>query len=767
MAINLLEGKNHLIIKRNGKEEQFSWSKLDKVLLWAITYNTGILRQNAQGYLDTIKANLTIRISDRIHITKLYDELIDVTANLVSRLYPKYDLIARNLYLQKLYKDIWQIKRNEYPEYKNVIEKGIKYKVYNHDIFSTFSEEELQQLANFIQPERDFLFTFAGLTLFVTKYLAKYTKHKYLELPQHRFMAVALQLHYKDKNRMELIKQRYDMMSLQQIATATPIMLNSLSNVFNPTSCVLIETADDTESIMESARSIALYSKHASGVGLNASAIRCKGSLIGNKGISSGVVPFAKVFESIISAWNQQNKRPGSLAFYYPWWHYDAPDIIMLKDAGGNEDNRARKLKYAIISNRYFLEAVKQGKDVYLFDPKETPKLLDSYGSDFEKWYEFYSNKQGIKKKTINARELFYLYSKVYVETGNNYYFSKDNANKFNMAKDTIRQGNLCCCEVMIPTKPLKVISNKLIYDYNSKETKEIRELSGEIGICNLTSINLLSWDSMTDTQKDNFCYTLLVGMDNSIEYADYPVKAGELSNKSHRAIGVGITNYHNWLATHKLKFTDEESLKLTHEVMEDILYFVLKNSNRLAKEKGTYKYFKGSMWEQGILPFELYENYFKENNLPFNFPYKHDWRELKESIKQYGVRFEYHLSIPPGATSSAVFNMTEGIEPIRDFVIKKEGTYNITSVAPNLRNNTKYYELSWDIPMSNILKLAAVRQKFLDQGQSLNVYLANPNSALELFNLIYTAELYGIKSLYYLNSLKKEEIEECESCAV
>lgn len=769
MTIVLTENKKHIVIKRNGTEEEFNWDKLNRVLNWAVSHKTGISEKAQQSYIDMIKNNLSIRINDRIHIAKLFDEVIDVCANLVSRMYPEFDAVARNLYIQKLYKEIWGIKRNRYPDYNGVVQKGIRYKVYNKHIFDTFTDDEINELGTYIDPTMDFLFTFSGLQVFVDKYLARYTKTKILELPQHRLMAVAIQLHYKDDNRMETIKKHYDILKYHMLATATPVVLNSLKLKFNPTSCVLIEVDDDSESIMETARAAALYSKHASGLGVNVSNIRCIGSKIDTWGESSGVIPFIKIYESTISSFNQLSVRPGSMAIYYPWWHYESPEMIMLKDAGGNEDTRARKLKYAMINNKLLLDAVRNDDMVYLFDPKETPLLSQTWGEDFEKAYKHYSERTGIKKRQISARELFYMYIKVYVETGNNYYFSKDNVNRFNMGRDLIKQGNLCCAEVCLPTKPLKAISTKLVQDEfsNNGSIVEKRKYDGEIGICNLSGINLVAWDRMTKAEKDDFCYTILCGMDNQIDYAYYPVKAGEKFNKVHRAIGIGVTNYHTWLAEKRVKMSDEKAIELTHYIMEDVMYYILKNSNKLAKERGKYANYKGSKWDKGILPFELYEKHFGDVAPELNFEYKHDWSKLKESIAKYGVRFEYHMSIPPGATSSAVFALTEGIEPIRDIVMKKEGTYNMTILAPNLKKNWKYYERAWDIPTEHLLRLAAVRQKFLDQSQSLNIYVQNPDSAYEVFNIIDMAETLGLKSLYYFNSLKQDTEEVCESCAV
>jgi len=764
MGITLVKNKKHIVIKRDGREEEYNEEKMRKVLEWAC--------DNREWMVKEVLNDVQIKIYDRIHISKLFDEVINTVANKISLLYPMWDEVAKKLLIQKYYKEVWGIKRNEYPNYKEVVKKALKYGVYKKEIIDSFTKEELKELGDYIKPERDFLFTFGGLELFMTKYAKKYTKNKILELPQHTYMRVAIQLHYKDRDRIKRIKEKYDMLSLHKIAPATPIMLNSLSDVFNATSCVLIQVDDDSESIMETARSMGIYSKNASGLGVDISRIRALGSSIGKDGVSSGTIPFIKIFESVVSAFNQKSSRPGSAAIYYPFWHLDSERITLLKDAGGNEDERARKLKYAIKWNKIFTNAIKKNEDIYLFDPKDTPELLESYGEDFEKWYKLYSEKQGIKKKKIKARDLAYLVAKIRSETGNLYWFSVDNANKFRVTKDFINQGNLCCSEVLLPTKPLKLKEIKFIRDEETKEVKEVREYDGEIGICNLTSINLLAWDKMNEKEKDKFVYSLLLGMDNAIEYADYPVKAGERFNKLHRAIGIGITNYHNWLASQKIKSSEEKAKEVTHYIMEDIYYYLVKNSIELAKQRGKYYYFEGSLWSKGKFGWELYEEHFKEIEkelgIKLNYSIKHNWEELREEMVKYGVRFELLMSIPPGATSSLVLNFTEGIEPIRELKIMKEGTYTLPFIVPNLQKNRMYYEKAWEIPTKQILELAAIRQKFLDQSQSLNLYQVNPDSAYEIISDILYAEKLGLKSLYYFNSLKKGEIEEvCEGCAI
>jgi len=775
--IELIDGKKHLVLKRKGFAEPYNPSKMEKVVYWAVKEGITqyyiemktpekISEEMINNIVQEILEDVKIRIFDKIRIEKLYDEVIDTVVNKINRMTPFFDNIAKFLFVQKIYKEIWGIKRNEYPEYQEVLKKGIQYKVYNKNILDEFSEDELNQLSAAIDQTRDFKFTYGGLDLFMKKYPFRYTKTKILELPQHAMMRVAIQKHYKDKNRIEKIIEKYNMISFHEIAIPSPDYLNSLAWVYNPTSCVLAQPDDDSESIMEAARSLAIYSKNASGTGLDATRIRAVGSSIGVDGVSSGVVPFLKVYEGVISAWNQKSARVGACAVYYPWWHYESPEIMMLKDAGGSEDERARKLKYAIKWNSYLTRAVKKNEEIYLFDPKDVPDLIQAHGEEFDRIYEEYkekADKGSIRKRKYSAREFAFLYAKSYSDTGNNYWMNFDEANRRRMCTGIINQSNLCT-EVMLSTQPLVVKNSQLqmTMEQSLDEMTEEREVDGEIGICNLVSVNLIPFDKKSPEEKFKFCYSLLLGMDNSIEISDYPVKAGEKFNKLHRAVGVSPTNYHQFIAYKGFKASDEGAKKVTHEIMESLSFYLTKASIELAKERGKYHYFPGSRWEKG-------EFIHESSKLPEDLSYelKEDWEGLRPELLKYGVRFEFLMATVPGQTSSLALNFTEGGELIREFKTIKEGTYNIPFLAPNITKYGMLYETSWEVRMETILELTAIRQKFVDQSQSTNLYIENPKSAYAMLKLIFKAEELGLKSLYYMNTKKKEVQEECENCSV
>jgi len=760
--IELVEGRKHQVIKRNNSTEEYNPEKIYKVLLWACDNNKILAKE--------LLRDIDIKVFDKISIQKLFDEVIETSANKISEMFPIWDQVAKKLFIQKIYKEVWGIKRSEYPHYNEVLKKGMQYGVYNKDILNGFSEEEIEEINAMIVPERDFDFTFGGLNLFMQKYAKKYTKKKHLELPQHAMMRVAIQLHYTDKNRLETIKRKYDLISTHAIVIPTPLYLNALADVFNPTSCVLSQPDDDSESIAEVARSMAMYSKNGSGLGVDVTRFRSLNSLIGKDGVSSGPIPFIQLYEKVVQAWNQKSARVGAAAVYYPWWHKDSPEMIMLKDAGGQDSERARALKYAIKWNKYFSKALLKDEEVYLFDPKEVPELIEASNEDFERIYLMYkerADKRSIQVRKIKAKELAFLYLKVYGETGNNYWMSVDNANKFKVASGFINMSNLCT-EILLATKPIEVRNNKFIKDEETQDYIESREFDGEIGICNLTNINVVAWDQMTEEEKDQTAYSILLGMDNAIETSTYPVKAGERFNKLHRALGIGLTNYQNYLALNKVKMSSEEAKKLTHEITESIAFYLTKNSIELAKERGRYHYFEGSLWSKGKFQFELYEDHFKEiDRDDLNYQYNYNWDSLRSDMVRYGVRFENLMAVAPGATSSLALSFTEGCEPIRAYKVNKEGTYTLPFLAPNLQQNREHYEICWDLDNYTLLDRAAIRQKFIDQSQSTNIYFKDMSSAKELLKVILYAEKLGVKTLYYLNTMKAGDSEVCESCSV
>ncbi len=457
------------------------------------------------------------------------------------------------------------------------------------------------------------------------------------------------------------------------------------------------------------------------------------------------------------------NSRPGALAAYFSWWHYDAPDLIELKEEGGTEDRRARKLQYGVKWNKLFTQRILDNETITLFDPKETPELLETWGSEFEKWYLHYENKAGIKKKTMQAIDLAFNIAKQRIETGNIYIFFEENVQNQNNFNDKIYSSNLCA-EIMLSTKAVKQGTDKLIKDLSTGSTKINEEYDpGLIALCNLSSINLMTWMKLSPKKKEKIIYNLLRASDNLIDYAFYPAKEGEIFNRNYRAIGVGVTNYAQFLATLGLSFSDPEALEETNDIMEDIYWYLMNASIRLAGERGRFEYFHNTKYAQGLFTHDMYQG-------PYTYKLKKDWNSLRQQLITVGARFATVMAIAPTATSSLILKSTEGIEPIRKLVSLKTGTYSCKQLAPNIQKLRSKYDIAWDIPSEDMINLASVRQRWVDQGQSFSLYYKDRNdSAYEILKDILVSEKMGLKSMYYAHSPKEDdELEEaCLSCSV
>lgn len=693
--VNLEHGKQHMIIKRDGSKELYNPEKLFKVTNWATNENESITH--------TLLNEIDIKISDEMKIQDLYDELIKTAVNKISAITPMYDEIAKKLYLMKIYKETWGLKRTGlYPHFREFLIKGLDHNIYLTDNYLVYDkiadkfigyidENFIEELNSLIIPDRDLLFNYKGLNLFFDKYCKVSNKidrrtderKETVELPQITYLTAAIHSFLNEINEntkndnesrsyiLDKIKIAYDNLSTHKITYSTPRITYGLAPRAQFASCVLITPDDDTESLNEADASAAIYSKNMGGISMDFSYIRSRGSAIrANGGKSDGPVPFIKRYEQTISSFNQQSKRAGSGIVYFPWWHHDVIDLIMMKDAGGAENLRARNLKYSIKINRILFDRYKSNDYVTLFDPKEVD-LNEFHGEEFEQKYLEYENNSKLRTKKIKAKDLLYNMIKVRAETGNLYVFFDDNVNQQNMFNENIHMSNLCS-EVVIPSKPSQKVTTKSYI--NEKNEYEIHTITknGEIGLCNLSSVNLFEWIKLTDEEKDVLVANLLEGMDNAIESQYYPVKTAEITNKKNRPIGIGITDFGTVLAYNKLKYTDKETLQLTYDLFNDLYYRVYFQSMLLAMKKGPYKEFSKSKWAEGLTPFHL-SKFAEENPLDINIHSVEKWDNLGKLIAINGVRFSVHGSLPPSAChpkTESILTST-GPKSFEDFLIQ------------------------------------------------------------------------------------------------
>lgn len=733
------------VIKRNGKTEDYNPEKMRKVCVWAANGNS--------GYADMLLDATVIKLYDKIKISDVYDELIKSAVNKISRIYPIYENIAAKLYLLKYYRESWNIKTNlDYPSLSTVIEKGLHHKKYNKNVFNTYSKTEIEELNKIIDPNNDFLFTYKSLIFFTRKYCLNSSKNKKLELPQHTYMRIAMTLFYKEEKsiRLELVKKFYNYLSNHYFTVSTPIFMNAGTNNMQLSSCVLSQMGDDANSIMDTIKDIAIYSKFKGGNAVDISMLRASGSYIaGNNGISSGPVPFLKIIESTIKAFNQGSERPGVCCVYFQWWHYNFEELVVLKNNSGTEENRARQLKYSVKINDILIKRALKNEDITLFNPHDVPLLIGKYGSEFEKQYIEYENNSSLRTKKMPARQVLSMLFKERVETGNIYLFHEENVNETSLLNRYINSSNLCC-EITLPSR------------YRNSNEIELNN-PGEISLCNLASVNLVKWDSFDQNIQQDIVSILVRAIDNTIDIASYPIKEAMYTNLKYRYLGIGVLNYANYLATHKIVIDSDEALEQTAKLFDELSYQIINASLELSKEKGKCPGFDETLWALGELPIT------KANKQALDLvnykPDKNKWKLLSNEIKKYGLRNAQLMAIAPTATSGKSINATESIEPIQDFIYKEDGKSNVITLAPNISQNSIYYKRAIECDQYQLIRLAAIRQCYIDQSQSINMYFKKVKSLTDFTLLHLYGFSLGIKTYYYCKTEKEEIDYVCESC--
>jgi ribonucleoside-diphosphate reductase alpha chain len=713
---------------------------------------------------DELIRDTEIKLHKEIHIKDMFQQLIITAVNKISMLQPMWEDVAAKLELMKIYKETMNIsKGEEYPHLKDVLTKGLEHKIYDRKTISKFTAEEIEQINAAIVPDRDQIFNYKGLVTFFDKYCLNYTKTKKLELPQHAYMRVAMALMVDEHNKVKRVIEEYNELSQHNFTRATPIMLNALTPGQQLSSCVLNTLDDDSHSILDTGKNLGIYSKFKGGTALDISSMRAKGGYIeGTQGYSSGPVPFMKFYESIMKAWNQGGKRPGALAIYFNWWHLDVNDILSLKSNGGTDENRARGLQYAIKLNQYFIDAVIEDKEVVLFDPKDTPDLIGKFGNEFIQLYKMYETKSSVRKKSVKARELWEKLFKERSETGNIYLFHEENVNETTMLNRYVGSSNLCT-EIVLPSRASKSLGEELVTMEDTEKRIIKRYTAGEIALCNLSSVNAEKWFYMTEEQKWQLVRTMVRGLDNTVDVANYPVKEGKNSNLMYRYLGIGILNQTNYLALKKIVIDTQESAEEQDALWDELSYMIISVSCELAIEKGKFEKFYETEWSKGILPIH------KANKNAFNLTKREidwkKWNDLAERVKTFGIRNAQLMAIAPTATSGKAVNSIESTEPVHDFFYKEEGTITVPTVVPNFRKNNAYYKRAFDCDQFALLKNAAVRQKWIDQAQSVNVYIKRPDSLEEMTKLHIYGFHNGMKTFYYLKQMKESEDYTCESC--
>ena len=732
--------------KRNGRgTEALNLEKMHKMVDEATQGLAGVSASQ-------VEIQSGIQFYDGITTAEIQEILIKSASDLIDLEHPNYQFVAARLLLFSVRKSLYGRSR-ELPELEDHIVKCVAQEVYDGDIYSKYSKEDIEKANGYIDHNRDFLFTYAGLRQVVDKYLVQdRSTGQVYETPQFMYMMIALTIfaEYPKETRLNYVRRYYDAISRHRINIPTPIMAGVRTPIRQFASCVLVDSDDTLDSIFSSDMAIGKYVAQRAGIGINAGRIRGINSKIrGGEVQHTGVVPFLKKFEATVRCCTQNGIRGGSATVHFPIWHQEIEDIIVLKNNKGTQDNRVRKLDYSIQLSELFYKRFIEAGVITLFSPHEAPGLYDAFGTEyFDEMYERYENDPSIPKTQIDAQELILDLLKERGETGRIYLMNIDHCNSHSSFKDKVSMSNLCQ-EITLPTDPID----------------HIDDAGGEIALCILSALNVGKINRLEEMEE--LCDLSVRGLEELIDYQEYPVAAAKRSTLARRSLGIGFIGLAHYIAKNKVKYQDPEAWKLVHDLTEAFQYYLLKASNQVAKEKGACEYFDHTKYSDGLLPIDTYKKDV-DDIVPNVLNY--DWDTLRDNIKEFGLRHSTLSAQMPSESSSIVSNATNGVEPPRDYVsIKKSKKGPLKQVVPSfpyLKNN---YTLLWDMPSNEgYIKVIAVMQKFFDQGISGN-WSYNPENYPD--NEVPTSVMaqdwlttykYGWKTSYYQNTYDaKKDTEE------
>ena len=737
------------VVKRNGQKEVLDLDKLHQMVECACDNLTGVSASQ-------VEMNSNIQFFDGIKTSEIQEILVRSASDLISLDNPNYQFVAARLLLFGLYKEVFGASwTTKFPTVHEHLISGISLGVYDEGILDKYSYEEWEQIDKVIDHDRDYLFTFAGIRQVVDKYLVQDRSSKAIfETPQYMYVLIAAYLFqdYPKDTRIQYVKRYYNAISKHRINIPTPVMAGVRTPLRQFASCVLVDVDDSLDSIFSSDMAIGRYVAQRAGIGINAGRIRGLNSKIrGGEVQHTGVIPFLKKFESTVRCCTQNGIRGGSATVHFPIWHQEIEDIIVLKNNKGTEDNRVRKLDYSIQISKLFYERFIKNEHITLFSPHDVPGLYESFGTpDFDKLYMAYEGDPDIPQKAISAQSLILDLLKERAETGRLYLMNIDHCNSHSSFKDKVNMSNLCQ-EITLPTDPLDHIDG-----------------DGEIALCILSAINVGKLRDLEELEE--LCDLAVRGLEELIDYQEYPIKAAELSTKNRRSLGIGFIGLAHFLAKNKVKYDSPEAWKMVHNLTESFQYYLLQASNALAIEKGPCGYFNKTKYSEGTLPIDTYKQEVDEivpNEL------RHDWDTLRLAIQKGGLRHSTLSAQMPSESSSVVCNATNGIEPPRDYLsVKKSKKGPLKQIVPGYNQLKNFYTLLWDMPSNEgYIKVTAVMQKFFDQAISGN-WSYNPEQYPEnevpvsvMAHDFLTTYKYGWKTSYYQNTYdaKKDADEDLD----
>jgi len=699
----------------------------------------------------------------------LYEQLILECLSYINIQEPDWTYVAAHLFLDKLYEEAGKSRGvpvdKRYGCFYTLIKKLTDLEIYHHDLMDKYSKAEIEELGTFIHAERDELFTYLGIKMLADRYLARDKQRNVYELPQERFMVIAMVLMKNElpDRRLELVKEAYWAMSHLYMTVATPTLSNAGKNWGQLSSC-FIETVDDSlESIYDSNTDIAALSKNGGGIGVYLGKIRSRGSDIkGFKGASSGVIPWMKQLNNTAVSVDQLGQRQGAISVYLDVWHKDIFSFLDAKLNNGDERHRTHDLFTGVCIPDLFMEKVESRGKWYLFDPHEVRRLMgfsledfydegDREGSFRQKYKECIDNK-ALSREEVPAIEIMKSIMRSQLETGTPFMFYRDEVNRKNANS---HNGMIYCTNLCT-----EIVQNQSVTKRVEEYTKDgriiIEKIPGDFVVCNLSSINLAA--AYKDKVLERLIPIQIRMLDNVIDINAIPVLQGQLTNQKYRAIGLGTFGWHHLLAVNKIPWETMEAVYFADKLYEKIAYLAIESSMKLADEKGKYPAFAGSDWETGA--------YFEKRGY-LECESEYDWQRLCSQVKDKGVRNSYLLAIAPNASTALIAGSTPSIDPIfNKHYSEEKKDYRIPVTAPELNAETNwYYKSAYHIDQEWSIKQNAMRQKHIDQSISFNLYIQNNIKAKELLTFHLSAWKNKLKTTYYLRSTSSE-VEECESCS-
>ena len=762
------EAKNYILFRYQRNEQRqainyIAWAADDRKLADVLQSVAREYRERSYSMV-TLQEKFSSFSKPGMSQKDAIDALIKAAVELTTPEAPSWEMISARILSYRSEKNISRLEeemglRTFYRKLKYMTEEGL----YGDYILQNYSEEEINEAATFIDPERNKLLNYSGLDLLLKRYVIKNYSGKVIERVQEMFLGIALHLAMPEKeDRLMWVRRIYDLLSKLEVTMATPTLSNSRKPSHQLSSCFIDTVPDSLDGIYRSLDNFSQVSKFGGGMGMYFGKVRATGGNIrGFKGVAGGVIRWMRLVNDTAVAVDQLGMRQGAVAVYLDVWHKDLPEFLQLRTNNGDDRMKAHDIFPAICYPDLFWKMAEEdmNQNWSLFCPNEIMRikgycLEDCYGEEWERKYLDCVNDQRLSRRVISIKDIVRLVLRSAVETGTPFTFNRDTVNRANpnAHKGMIYCSNLCT-EIAQNMAPIETVSKEV--ETKDDDTVVVTTTRpGEFVVCNLASLSLGRLPLEDEEKMKEKVATVVRALDNVINLNFYPVPYAQLTNQRYRSIGLGISGYHHALAKRRIKWESEEHLEFMDKVFETINRAAILASSNLAKEKGSYQFFEGSDWQTGI--------YFDKRGYD-----SAEWQDVRKTVALQGMRNAYLLAVAPTSSTSIIAGTTAGLDPImkRFFLEEKKGSM-LPRVAPELSDETYWmYKSAYLINQKWSVRASGVRQRHIDQAQSMNLYITNDFTMRQILDLYLLAWKEGVKTIYYVRS-KSLEVEECESCS-